>query len=111
MSSTAANSEVDDMEPETLEQYTALIRRFLDEAIDAREFESRFLEKFKNETTILPLDVFEVLDELFADVDAFCPDPELCDDDDLNEQQLRAKAAEALAKLTSKQGKVVGPRF
>jgi len=99
------------MEPDTFERYTALIRGFLDKAIDARELESRFLEKFKNETTILPLDVFEVLDELFADVDAFCPDPGLCEDDDLNEQQLRAKAAEALAKLTGKQGKVVGPRF
>jgi hypothetical protein len=111
MSSTVANLEVYNMKPETAEQYTALIRGFLDEALDAQEFESRFLEKFKNETTVLPLDIFEVLDELFADVDAFCPDPELRDDDDLNEQQLRAKAAEALAKLTDRQGKGIRSSF
>jgi hypothetical protein len=40
-------------------------------------------------------------------VDAFCADPDLCDDDDLNEQQLCATAVEALAKLTDEQGKAV----
>jgi hypothetical protein len=96
------------MVPTAFEQYTSLLQGFLDESIDAREFESRFLKKFKNEKTVLPPDIYELLDELFADVDAFCPDPELCDDDDLNEQQLRAKAAEALAKLTGKQDLVKG---
>ena len=95
------------MQPETLEQYTVLIREFLDGAIDAQEFESRFLEKFKNETTVLPAEIFEVLDGLFGAVDAFCPDPDLCDRDDLNEQQLRAIATEALAKLVDG-GKGVG---
>ncbi len=90
------------MEDKALEAYIDLIKTFLDNSIDATQFETRFLDKFKRESTLFPNDKFEILDELFAAVDAFCPDPELCDANDLNEEQLRVKAAESLAKLTGK---------
>ncbi len=91
-----------DVENEGLTAYIDLIKKFLENSIDAQQFEVRFLDRFKKESTVFPNDKFEILDELFAAIDAFCPDPELCDDNDLNEEQLRIKAAESLARLTSK---------
>jgi hypothetical protein len=93
---------VDDMKNEALEPYIDLIGLLLNDSINAPQFESRFLQIFKSESTTFPPDVFHILDELFAAVDAFCPDPELCDEHDLNEKQLRSKATESLAILTTK---------
>jgi hypothetical protein len=90
------------MENEALGAYTDLIKAFLINAIDAQQFESGFLEKFKNDSAEFPDDVFQLLDEMFGAVDAFCADPELRDEHDLTEKQLRSKAAEILAKLSSK---------
>jgi len=44
---------------------------------------------------------FLVLDSLFGDVDAYCPNPELRDGYDLNEHQLLHKSEIALHKLSS----------
>jgi hypothetical protein len=90
------------MENIALEAYIDLIKMFLNNSIDAQQFESRFLDRFKREPTFYPNKIFAILDELFAAVDAFCPDPELRDDHDLSEEQLRIKAAESLARLTGK---------
>jgi hypothetical protein len=79
--------------------YVELIRRFVDGRISASTFESDYLRMFKNEKTFFAPHVFEVLDELFADVDAFCPDPALRSEGDLSEEQLRVKCAEVLNKL------------
>jgi hypothetical protein len=56
---------------------------------------------FKDGETIAPGEEYEVLNALFADVDAFCPDPRLrlalagC----LDEEQLRQAADSALKEL------------
>jgi hypothetical protein len=94
--------EAGNMADKALEQYTILMQAFLKNSINVKEFEYRYLEMFKNENTLFPSDIFKILDELFAAVDAFCSEPELCDEDDLNEQQLRAKTSEALARLADK---------
>lgn len=81
------------------EKYTALITQFVDGKISASQFEASYLELFKNETEILPEDVYSVLNSLFSDVDAYCKDPVLRDNDDLNEDELLVCAKEALKNI------------
>jgi hypothetical protein len=82
------------------EKYMELIARFVAGQITVLDFERLYLEMFKAETQSLSTDDYEILDALFADVDAFCNEPELRGPNDLNEQQLREKCAGALAALT-----------
>ena len=69
------------------EPYIDLIREFVDRRIDADEFETRYLALFKQETgRFADHDLFETLDELFADVDEYVSDPALRDSpEDLDE--------------------------
>jgi hypothetical protein len=59
------------------DDYQELLARYLDGAIASREFQEVFLAKFKHEARELPVAVFDVLDALFGDVDAFCPEASL----------------------------------
>ena len=89
------------MTDKNIQRYIELLRAFVSNAIPAREFERSFLELFKSDETVFAEDVFTILDELFGNVDAFCADPLLRGEDDLDEDQLRACSAEALHKLKS----------
>lgn len=80
--------------------YRQLIQSFLDRRITAAEFEEGFLSSFKSEPNGMSHSLFLLLDKLFSDVDAFCADEELREDDDLDEDQLREACAEALAALS-----------
>lgn len=66
-----------------------------------QEFETTFLEWFKNETVFMPEDIFLTLDKLFAEVDAYWPEciPGEETDTMISEQQLRIRAAAALRRL------------
>lgn len=81
--------------------YIHLISSFVEGKISANEFESQYLKLYKNDPTPWSEELFSVLDGLFADVDAFCPDPDLRDEGDLDEDQLRQRSAAALEKLRS----------
>ncbi|GAB3408840.1 colicin immunity domain-containing protein [Massilia agilis] len=59
------------------QDYRDLLQRFLSNQLEAQEFQTAYLEKFQNEKRHLSEELYEVLDALFGDVDAFCPDPEL----------------------------------
>lgn len=80
-------------------KYVELIERFVSGAMDATAFESAYLKMFKNESARLPNTAFTVLDELFGDVDAFCADPVLRGESDLDEDTLRRHASAALREL------------
>ena len=54
---------------------------------------------FKNESEVLSEKGYELLDALFLDVEAFCNDPDLRDEDNMDEQELLTKANEALTEL------------
>lgn len=58
--------------------YAVLLRLFVSRAMSAEEFEVLFLKLYKSDDTQWPPELFGVLDALFADVDDFCADPELC---------------------------------
>lgn len=81
------------------EKYVTLIRRFLDRRMNVEDFERQYLKLFKNETAGMTIAEFSPLERLFTAVDAFCPDPSLRSEDDLDEDQLRAAAQSTLAAL------------
>jgi hypothetical protein len=87
------------MVDEATKQYVDLIQAFLSGDLGAESFESRYLDTFKNQQAFLPEPVFAILDQLFGDVDAFCSDPSLRTEDDLDESQLRERSREALIRL------------
>ena len=85
------------MAESVLHDYQHLIEHFVNREIDAEEFEATFLDRFKNEQRQLSTEAFKALDELFGDVDMFCADDELRDDDDLDEAKLRQACERTLA--------------
>jgi hypothetical protein len=82
-----------------LNQYIELIESFIHNHIGAGEFEQRYLELFKNDPTEWSEAEFAALDALFAAVDAFCADPDLRDEDDLDEERLKHEGKVALRQL------------
>ena len=79
-------------------RYIDLLKAFLAGTVDAPLFERAYLEAFKSESSLFPDDLFSILDRLFADVDAFCADPELRSRtvDGISEEELRKRCKEAL---------------
>ncbi len=85
--------------PVDIAEYVALIDRFVEGAVDGRAFVAEYFATFKNDSTMRPENAFDVLDSLFAAADSFVADPDLRDEGDLDEHQLRVEAASALRKL------------
>ena len=85
--------------PVDIAEYVALIDRFVEGATDGRAFVSEYFATFKHDSTMHPEDAFAALDSLFAAADSFVADPDLRDESDLDEHQLRVKAASALRRL------------
>jgi hypothetical protein len=81
------------------EKYVTLIRQFLDRRINAGDFERQYLDLFKNESPGMTIAEFSPLEALFTGVDAFCSDPTLRSQEDLDEDQLRELARSTLTKL------------
>ena len=86
---------------ESLEHYISLINQYVVGDLATSHFEMSYLKMFKNETREFPEDVYDVLNGLFTDVDAYCGDSKLRDHDDLNDEELLRNAREALEKLTA----------
>ena len=79
-----------------LEPYLELLASFLTGSVDIPAFEGRYLDLFKRDEVIRPDEVFEVLDALFSDVDAYSPEPV---DDEIGEERLRQSASQAYDRL------------
>jgi len=84
----------------TIAQYILLLTRFVTGEITPAQFELEYLKMFKNETTIFPENVYQALNNLFLDVDAYCEDSSLRDEENLDDEGLVAGAKETLNKLT-----------
>lgn len=81
--------------------YKHLLEKFLAESMTVDEFQSAFLAQFKDEEQ-LDERVYEILDELFGDIDSFTRDSSLLASSPsfyLDEQQLRKKVQMALSRL------------
>ena len=83
----------------TIEKYILLITQFVTGELTAPQFEVLYLDMFKDESEILPETNYAALNELFLDVDAYCSDPDLRDEEDLDDQELLERAKQALTKL------------
>ena len=84
-----------------MEKYIKLLQEFVSNHISAAEFEQAFIQLFTNDNNLLPSREFQRLDKLFADVDAYCGDPNLIEDTrfDIGEAELRLSAEETLKTL------------
>ena len=83
----------------SLADYVRLIRAFVEGQLDVDEFETRYMRKFQADETFWPDAVFQILNTLFLDVDAYYPDPEIRGPLEIDEEELRRRAAAALAAL------------
>lgn len=80
--------------------YIDLISRFEAGQITAPQFEREYLTRFKNDKVAYSDDVFEILNELFYAVDDYVENPAIrTSPEDLDEDQLRERAATALHNL------------
>lgn len=87
------------MRSDRLKQYIALLSSFVSDKIAATDFEREYLKLFKADETEWPEAEFAVLDELFGQVDAFCADPQLRDENDLDEYELKERSKIMLERL------------
>jgi hypothetical protein len=83
-----------------LERYRDLIHRFVIGEISADEFETDYLARFKDDPNQVIGEEFDILDELFADVDDYVSDPTLRESTGgISGEQLRARARDAYTRL------------
>jgi self-protective colicin-like immunity protein len=83
----------------TVDRYIHVMMSFVENKIDASEFERSYLLMFKEDTTNWTEAEYESLNYLFGEVDAFCADPELRGENDIDDDQLREATKTTLAKL------------
>lgn len=88
-----------DEQRKCVEGYTELLAEFIGGKLNAETFEASYLHKFKNELVQLPQPVFEELDRMFGDIDAYSPDPLIRPADGLDDEELVASAKRTLATL------------
>lgn len=82
-----------------IEPYIKLVESFTNDEIDGKQFEKSFLEMFKNDSSQFDEREYEVLNNLFYDVEDFCADSAIRDEEDLDEQQLKVKSSVHLTNL------------
>ena len=86
-----------------VEKYRLLVEQFLRREMPVSKFQETYLESFKNEATRFEDRIFEVLDRLFGDVDAYTDDGELLSMSPgqyIDEVELRLCAGNALRDLS-----------
>ena len=89
------------MTADRLAFYTTLVRAFVRGEMPVGAFERQYLAAFKAEPADLPPPLYDVLEQLFSDVDAYSPDCASGRETAfvISEAGLRERAAAALASL------------
>ena len=87
-----------------LGEYQDIINRFVDGQLGVAEFQSGYLRMFKQDSTIRADAEYEILNDLFRAVDAYCDNPAFRLPFSFDEEQLRAEARKALQALGSLRG-------
>ncbi len=83
------------------EKYIHLIENFLDQKITIENFENSYLKEFKSDSLLDDLELFDILDRLFASVDCYwagCLDGQESEFE-ISETRLREDAQIALTSL------------
>lgn len=85
---------------ERLDFYMKMLEDLEGGRISAADFQLKYLKAFKNDTTDWSEEEFEILNnEVFWAAEAFCGDPDLRDEDDIDEQQMRDVCNNALERI------------
>jgi hypothetical protein len=80
--------------------YRDLVRRFVIGKFRADDFETDYLARFKDDPNQVIGEEFDILDELFADVDDYVSDPTLRESTGgIGGEELRARARDAYTRL------------
>ena len=79
-----------------LESYVIIARAFVRGGLSAPDFETVFLSVFRAEGDRFSPQVAAAIQDLFSAVDAFCEDPAIRDERDIDEGGLLAAAASFL---------------
>ena len=87
-----------------MDKYISIIKKFTDGDMKASDFERSYLEMFKSEVELQGR-LFDVLNELFSDVDSYCGDPEIANYNkedpfhNIDENELLNRTKSSLQKL------------
>lgn len=87
---------------EVVEEYIALIRQYTDRDAEAEEFSRMYLNTFKNEHRAYSEETYHILQNMFWAADAYCGDPELRNEDDIDEEEFSDVARQTLKKLNKR---------
>jgi hypothetical protein len=82
-----------------ISEYIKLIESYISGRISPTEFEYKYLKLFKEEKRIPTPAIYEVLNKLFTDVDAFTSDPTLRNQSSIDEKELLRCANQAYQQL------------
>ena len=82
-----------------LYNYLILLTDFVSHSMSASEFEKRFLEIHRTDPSNYSENAHRIISILFSDVDTYCSDSNIRDEDDLDDQGLWEKARIALTEL------------
>lgn len=93
-------------EKEVIRKYLALIEKFTNGDMTAPEFSTKYIDEFLDEEGGLPDETFKPLDYLFAEVDAYCEDPALRGEWEIDEDELLEAANETAVKLEQRKEEI-----
>ena len=83
-------------------EYRLLLKQYLTGEMNVDEFQATYLDRFKKEEREYPEPLYEILDELFGEVDSYTKDNQLLleqPDFYLNEKELKEKVAQKVKQL------------
>ncbi|MEX0921895.1 MAG: colicin immunity domain-containing protein [Rhodovibrionaceae bacterium] len=84
-----------------IKKYIKLLESYTSHNISSLEFETQYLKLFKIEPEGMPEDIYDLLNNLFINVDAYCDNSSIRDEEDLGPHELLDSARETLGKLRS----------
>ena len=79
-----------------------LIQSYVEEEITAAEFSRSYIDEFKDEDPGLSDETFSILQTLFGAADAYCEDPDLRGEWEIDEDQLKDEIFEIEKQLESR---------
>jgi hypothetical protein len=82
------------------EDYVNIMKRYLDGTESVDEFKRLYIAALKNENEMKGEIIFPLLQRVFSALDCFCDDPDLMDEFDIDEEQLKREVNDSYQKLS-----------
>lgn len=84
---------------EVVAKYLGIIREFIEGDQSAADFSIEFMDEFIDEESDFSDETYQILQSLFTEAESYCEDPELRDDRDIGEDELRDAALNSVERL------------